>query len=127
MAPQVRTRIGFDSRHPSVHRDSFERLGGGGFLTGLALTQVLPHQYAAPFEWVGVFCIMVGLTYLYSLRWTLPLAVTAFLLGVVADPLVFGQGSLQTWLYANVLVLFFALAGTLTCSLVLMFTTIRES
>jgi hypothetical protein len=95
----------------------------GVILTSLALTKALPLQYAALVEWLGVFCIMIGLTSVYSLRKTLPLALTAFLLGIIVDPLVFGGESLQRWFSANAMVLMFAVAGTMVSTFAKKLTT----
>jgi len=98
----------------------------GVIIIVLALTKVLPFQYAAPLEWLGVFCLMGGLTYLYSPLRTVPLAFTAFLFGTFLDPIIVGGQSFQTWIYANLFVFAFALAGTCTSALALRFATVRE-
>lgn len=99
----------------------------GGALTSLAITGAIPFRYAAPFEWMGVFCLMSGLAYLYSPWRTVPLSFAAFLFGVFADPLVMGGRSLQIWVYANTFVLAFALAGIGTSAVAIRFATIREA
>ena len=53
----------------------------GVILTVVAIIDTIPHQYAAPVEWLGVFCLMSGLTYMYSVGRTLLLAFAAFLFG----------------------------------------------
>jgi hypothetical protein len=86
----------------------------GVIFTFLSIIDVFPSTLAAPLEWMGVFCLMSGLTYLSSLRITVPLAFTAFLFGTFLDPVVIGGSTFQTWIYSNIFVLVSALAGVFT-------------
>jgi hypothetical protein len=98
----------------------------GVVLTVPAITGILPLQYAAPFEWVGVFCLMNGLTCLFSPRRALGIAFTAFLVGTFVDPIVFRGQSFQMWLYANAFVFIFASMGMFTSSMIMRFRTVRS-
>jgi hypothetical protein len=98
----------------------------GVIIIVLALTKAVPYQYSAPLEWLGVFCLTGGLTHLYSPSRTVLLAFTAFLFGTFLDPIIVGSQSFHAWIYANLLVFAFALAGTCTSALALRFAAVRE-
>ena len=98
----------------------------GVILIVLAITNIFPYQYAALLEWLGVFCLMNGFTYLYSSWMTTLLAFTAFLFGTIMDPIIVGGQSIWTWTYANALVFVFALAGTCTNVFVTRFATFHK-
>jgi hypothetical protein len=86
----------------------------GVIFTFLSIVGVFPSSFAAPLEWMGVFCLMAGLTILSSLKITLPLAFAAFFLGTFLDPVIIGGSTFQMWIYSNSLVLISALTGVFT-------------
>lgn len=111
-----------------LRRDFFV---GASLIIGVVLifpviTGILPSQHAAPIEWVGVFCLMNGLTCLFSPRRALSISFIAFLLGTFIDPIVYGGQSFQMWFYANALVFIFASIGTFTSVMIIKFRTIRS-
>jgi hypothetical protein len=97
----------------------------GSILTFLAISDILSIEFGAVLEWMGVFFLMSGLTYLYSPRHTAPLSILAFLFGSFLDPVVFSGFTFQIWLLANTLVSGFALAGTSLSAISLRFITIE--
>jgi hypothetical protein len=97
----------------------FVVIATGAILTSLAVTNSVPFQYAAPLEWLGVFCLMGGFTYLCSTWRSAVLASAASLAGAFLDPIFIGGQSMNTWVYANSLVFVFAFSGTCTGALML--------
>lgn len=93
----------------------------------LATAEVLPYSFRAPFEWLGVFCLVGELAYVCSPLIAVILAFVAFLFGTFMDPIFIGGYSFQTWIFANSLVLIFALAGACTNALAMRFASIRRS
>ena len=87
----------------------------GAIMTFLAVTGSVPPQYAAPTEWIGVYCLAAGLSLLRSARLSIIAVSAAAAFGVLADPIFLG-GQALAWVYANAILLAFGLAGTLTGS-----------
>ena len=87
----------------------------GTIMTFLAVTSSVPPQYAAPLEWIGVYCLTAGLTLLFSTKLSVIVASAASAFGILADPIFLG-GQTLAWVYANVILLAFGLVGTLTGS-----------
>ena len=93
----------------------------------LATSGVLQYSFRAPLEWLGIFCLTSQLAYLCSPPIAVSLAFVAFLLGTFMDPIFIGGQSFQTWIFANLLVFVFALAGACTNALAMRFASIRKS